>query len=195
MLEASLMVQEKYADFNLLADDKIELLEQNGMKPSGDYAIILMNKAEALYSLGDKRQAIELAEASYDMLTSLPSAEPRAIAHAKANVLQFKSNRPSDQVMPIDMSSFFTKCENLKKGSTMGDVRQSFSSELEVGKDYLPKGVMKEIFATALPSGTNRKTVENFERTVFIPDANHTSDWCIVYEGNGEVKMTIVSAD
>jgi len=117
------------------------------------------------------------------------------ISMLEASLMVQKKYAPSDQVTPIDMSHFFTKCENIKKGSAMAEARQHFSAELEVGKDYFPVGVMKDIFATALPVGIDRKAVENFKRTVFIPDANHSSDWCIVFEESGYVKMTMVSSD
>lgn len=195
MLEYSLMAQGKYSAYESLIDGKLALLDKNSLNPSPAYGIDLMNKAEALYNLNRKSEAVAVAEKSYLMLKSLPSAKPDAVAHAKSNLAQFKANRPSEPIFPQDLSHFFTTCESIKKGTTMQRARHYFSDELEVGRGYQPTGVMKEIFASALPPGIDKASVEGLDRTVFIPDANHQSDWCIVFGENERVSMTVVSAD
>jgi len=195
MLETSLMAQNKYAAFNEHTNQTLRMLESYGLKPSETYGISLMNQAEALYNLGKQDEALKLANASYAMLQALTNANPKAISSAKANIEQYQANLPSEAIWPQDMSEFFTTCESIKAGTDLSTVRQRYTTALEVGKQYTPTGVMKEIFATALPVGFDKQSVEGLNKTIFIPNKNQTADWCIVFDKNNAVQKSVVSAD
>ena len=194
-LEASLMYQNKYPEMHKLLNKKFAVMDASGMKPSFDYATTMLNSAESLYYMGQKSEAIETTQASITMMRSLPKVNQQVIAFAESNIAQYQANQVEIKPLMKDLSQFFTQCENLTAGTPMSDVRQAFSNNLEVGRDYFPKGILTDVFATAIPAGVDKDALKNVERRVFIPDAAHASDWCIVYKDNNTVKTTIVAPD
>ena len=193
--EASLMHQGKSLEVKNLIDEKLELLRENDAYPSFAYATSLLNYAEAQYRLGDPESAIQTTRNSISMLEKLPRVDERVIAFAAANIDQF-DNQPWQTVsIPLDLSEFFNRCEYLNNGDHITQVRRAFAEHIEVGKDFQVSGHMAEIFASALPIGVDRNIGESKIRTVFIPDLEHQSDWCIVYHRDDKVTNVIVSYD
>jgi len=195
LLESSLMYQNKYKEVHEVLSGKLDIMEASGMKPSFDYATSMLNVAESLFYMGQKRKAIETTQSSIAMMKSLPKVNTQVIAFAEANIAQYKANRVQAEPIYKDLSEFFTLCESISAGTPIRKVQQMFSNNLEVGRNYAPKGIMSEIFATAIPAGFNKDSFGNMQRTIFIPDANHASDWCIVYKEDDRVKLTIVAPD
>ena len=54
---------------------------------------------------------------------------------------------------------------------------------------------MTEIFSSVMPVGVNKDHVRGLDRTIFIPDAAHASDWCIVYEKSNRAKLSVIASD
>ncbi len=195
LLESSLMYQNKYTEMHEVLSGKFTMMEASGMKPSFEYATSMLNAAESLYYMGQKQDAIETTQASIAMMQSLPAVNRQAIEFAETNIKQYQANRVKNDPVMKDLSHFFTQCENITAGTTMANVQQAFSNNLEVGINYFPKGVMTEVFANATPVGIDRDALKNVERSIFIPDAEHASDWCIVYKDGNTATLAVIAPD
>lgn len=178
-----------------LHDDVYELLHQQhrlvseNYSPSGYvYASSLSRLAEARYREGNTEAAIELGRQALSIYRALRPVPADALKVLSANLAQYKIAPFSSAFLPLDLSDFYTRCEQLANPAFAVSADDYMLGFVEVGVDFEAIGPWKILY-----NNLKYPSVEDYEgdaeRRLFIPDQslNMLNEICIVEESNGVV--------
>jgi len=154
-----------------------------------EFANSMSRLAEALYREGDRQLAISFTDHALKLYRDLNPKPIDAIDLADTNRLQYKVAQFSTSMLPMDLSDFYTRCEQMSEhpsGTLAGQpVEQVFADYVEVGVDYLPAGSWSDYF-DIIAVQQREKLDETARFRMFIPATVETlrDELCIVMANN-----------
>lgn len=193
--ETTLLHQGKNLQTKASLEDTLELIRAANKRDSFEQAYTLLNYGEVHFRIHENDEAVALTKQSIQVASGLGAQYGQFVQFAEGNVRQFTNEQWHSGKLPMDLSDFFSQCESLSAAQAFTFARDKMDAYLEVGKDYLAQGVMADIFQTAVVAGLARKMGSNQQRTVFIPNENLLSDWCVVIHQDGVIQNAVISSD
>lgn len=158
------------------------------------YANSMSRLAEAYYREGNRQRAMNFADHALSLYHKLNPAPNKAIELVSKNKAQYKINAFSTSMLPMDLSDFYTRCEQLKSSTTLSHevVNAIFSDYVEVGVDYSPRGAWADFFDT-VTAQQKVKYGNKAEFRFFIPHRAEPmrDELCIIADSN----PTVTSAE
>jgi len=162
------------------------------------FAASLARLAEAHYRDGQKYNAIEFVQRSFEIYQKLNPAPQDTLKTLRGNLAQYRIAPFSEKFLPRDLSEFYTRCERLQRVNSTDNVTAIMREFVEVGVDYHPSGSWDQYFKLLRQSGS-QAGVTPFERAdsaqvskqrrIFLPDRSlwQRDELCIVDVADGVV--------
>jgi len=114
------------------------------------FANSMSRLAEALYREGSRQQALSFSDHALELYKNLKPVPDKAIELVSNSRLQYKVSEFSNDMLPMDLSDFYTRCEHLndKPGAAVSDalINTAMSQYVEVGVDYKPTGLWSDYY-------------------------------------------------
>lgn len=152
------------------------------------YAGSLSRLAEARYREGNVDQAIELAQQAIEIFRALRPVPAESLRVARTNLAQYQIAPFSSAFLPLDLSDFYTRCEQLADPTFASSVDEIMHGYVEVGVDFEPIGPWK-IYFNSLKYPSVEKYEGNAERRIYIPKQSNSmmDEVCVIEESDGIV--------
>lgn len=176
------------------------LLEQHRMiarfyhEHGAAYAASLARLAEAHYRDGQKYNAIEFVQRALAIYLRLNPAPVETVKTLRGNLVQYRLAPFSAAYLPLDLSEFYSRCEQLQHNAATTQVSVLMQNFVEVGVDYEPSGSWIRYFellkttASAVAGGSETESGTE-RRRIFLPDASvwQRDELCLVDVRDGVV--------
>ncbi|MBX2882409.1 MAG: tetratricopeptide repeat protein [Granulosicoccus sp.] len=171
-----------------LLQQQHQLIADNFSDHSYVYASSLSRLAEAHYREGAAEKAIEIAQKALAIYRKLRPIPADAVKLLRSNLAQYQIAPFSAAFLPLDLSEFYTRCEQLADPAFAVRAEEYMLGFVEVGVDFEPVGPWKKIFH-ALKYGDVEQFEGDAERRLFVPDQSISmlDEICIVEESSGVV--------
>lgn len=189
----SLLDQDKAAEALRHSKALLQHAKNGFGKNSEQYVNALFTKTLTQYRAGKSTNAIRTAEQMAYILERLGDEYRSDLSNARLIPSQIRKKDWNKKDLPMDLSDFYTTCEAINPGDMMPEVSRSLHEYEQVGKDYHPKGRLKEKFKTTYIKHARESSSDRAKRMIYIPDEDHLEHWCVIYPDGGQVDRAVTS--
>ena len=97
--------------------------------------------------------------------------------------------------LPVDLSDFYTACESIGGETYLARVDSIMSDYKQIGRDIKPDYKQAQYFKNTYLQHARESSRDRKTRIIYVPDADHLDDWCVVYPDNKHIDRVIISAE
>jgi len=154
----------------------------------------LRTKALAYYWSDDRRKAVRIGESMIDTLERMDGDYRDELYRIRAMVSNMRKVNLEEGELPVDLSDFYTACESIENETYLARVDSIMSDYKQIGRDIKPDYKKARYFKNTYLKNARESSRDRKTRIIYVPDADHLDDWCVVYPDSKHIDRVIISA-
>lgn len=158
------------------------------------YVNHLRTKALAFYWSNNRRKAVRTGESILKIIERMDGDYRDEQAEIRYMIAQMRKVNLEEDEIPKDLSDFYTACESINSTRYLAKVDSIMHKYTLIGKDFKPDYKQSRFFKNTYLQHARESSTERRSRIIYVPDAEHLKDWCVVYPDKKFVSRVVISA-